>query len=102
MVSKSDREIIWSLSAFKKYEEILHWHKTNSQTGPKIVKESIEKTLKTISKNPLIFEMDHLKNEPEKSVRFFVVCNIRVSYSITESKINILRLRHTSQEPLEF
>jgi plasmid stabilization system protein ParE len=55
-------------------------------------------------KNPYLFEADKLKDPPDAAFRAFIVFSYRVSYQIVaESKeIRILRIRHTSQEPLGY
>ena len=69
-----------------------------------IVKSAIIARLDLIKTNPLICELDKLKDSPNKEFRAFVVFSYRVTYQIkNDSKeIRVLRIRHTSREPLGY
>jgi mRNA-degrading endonuclease RelE of RelBE toxin-antitoxin system len=60
--------------------------------------------LDDLKKNPLIFEIDRLKDNPNKEFRAFIIFNYRITYQIKEAtkEIRILRIRHTSREPLGY
>lgn len=53
-------------------------------------------------KNPFIFEHDRFKFDNDGSFRAFEEFKYRVAYKITEDQIRILRIRHTSREPIEY
>ncbi len=53
--------------------------------------------------NPLLFQPDPLRNENDGSFRSFFVSNYRITYAIIDrEKIAVLRIRHTSREPLSY
>ncbi|MBK6339902.1 MAG: type II toxin-antitoxin system RelE/ParE family toxin [Bacteroidetes bacterium] len=55
-------------------------------------------------KNALIFETDKLKDPQSKEFRTFVVYSYRITYQIKVDtrEIRVIRIRHTSREPLGF
>ncbi|MBK7183963.1 MAG: type II toxin-antitoxin system RelE/ParE family toxin [Bacteroidetes bacterium] len=75
-----------------------------SSLAPKIVKEGVLSRLNDVKKNALIFELDKLKDTPNKEFRAFVVYSYRVTYQIKSDtrEIRVLRVRHTSREPLGY
>ncbi len=101
---KSSFKLIWDRKALDHFKEILKYLENQSEQAPKIVKSAIVSRLEAISKNPLISEQDQLKQVPNCDFRAFVVLNYRVSYQIksAEKEIRILRIRHTSREPLGY
>ena len=104
MVKSVAFKIIWDIEAFKQFKEILSYLKDQSNDAPKIVKNEILERAKLIKLNPSIFEIDKLKEIPSEDFRAFVVFSYRVTYQIKseEREIRILRIRHTSREPLEY
>lgn len=104
MVKRSSFKIIWDRNALDNFKEILEYLEKHSTQAPKIVKGAIVSRLEVIKKNPFITELDKLKDSPNKDFRAFIVFNFRVTYQIkTETKeIRILRIRHTSKEPLGY
>lgn len=48
-----------------------------------------------------MFEPDELKTNNDESYRAFIVYSYRISYRFIENKNLILRIRHTSRNPLE-
>ncbi|MBK6640636.1 MAG: type II toxin-antitoxin system RelE/ParE family toxin [Bacteroidia bacterium] len=97
-------KIVWDRNALDHFKEILNFLEKQSHQAPKIVKSAIIARLNLIKINPLICELDKLKNSPNKEFRAFVVFSYRVTYQIkTDAKeIRILRIKHTSQEPLGY
>jgi len=60
--------------------------------------------LDDVKKNALIFEIDKLKDTPNKEFRAFVIYSYRITYQIKvdTKEIRVIRIRHTSQEPLGY
>jgi addiction module RelE/StbE family toxin len=104
MVKPVSFKIIWDRKALDNFKEILTYLEKQSVQAPKIVKEAIISRLEVIKNNPLIAESDKLKNPSNKDFRALVIFSYRVTYQIkTDIKeIRILRIRHTSREPLGY
>jgi len=104
MVKSSSLKISWDRKALDNLKEILSYLAKQDTQAPKIVKSAIISRLDIIKTNPLICELDKLKDPIHKNFRAFVVFSYRVTYQIkSETKeLRVLRVRHTSREPLEY
>lgn len=104
MVKSLPYRIVWDRKALDDFKEILVYLEKQSIQAPKIVKSSIFTRLDIIKTNPLIAEVDKLKNSPNKEFRAFVVYSYRVTYQLKKEvgEIRVLRIRHTSREPLGY
>lgn len=99
MVKK--RDIEWTPLALADFKEILTYYKKRSPQGYKLVKKAILDTLETVSKSPTAFVKDDLKKPADDAIRTFTVYHTRLVYLVTSKTIVVLRIRHTSREPLE-
>jgi len=104
MVKTTSHTIVWDKVALNNFKDILDFLYKQSPQAPKIVKEGILSRLNDIKKNALIFEIDKLKDAPNKEYRAFLIYSYRITYQIKTStkEIYILRVRHTSREPLGY
>jgi plasmid stabilization system protein ParE len=97
-------KIVWDRQALDNLKEILVYLEKQSKQAPKIIKSNILENLEHIKTNPLTFEVDKLKEKPNKEFRAFFVYSYRVTYQINIDlkEIRVLRVRHTSREPLGY
>jgi plasmid stabilization system protein ParE len=104
MVKSKQMAIIWDGFALIEFQEILEYLSGRSDIAPKLVKKTVLANIKLISKSPLIFETDKLKTKLDPNFRAFSVYNYRITYQIVfdKNEIRILRIRHTSREPLGY
>ena len=104
MVKPKSFKIVWDRKALDHFIDILTYLEKQNSQAPKIVKEGIVTRLNVIKTNPLICELDKLKYPPDKEFRAFVVFSYRITYQINSDKneIRVLRIRHTSREPLGY
>lgn len=104
MVKSLSFRIVWDRKALDHFKDILEYLEKQSKQAPKIVKAAIIARLELIKTNPLITELDKLKDSPNKEFRAFVVFSYRVTYQIKSDtkEIRVLRVRHTSREPLGY
>lgn len=96
--------IIWSKFAIKHTEDIHKYILENSKSL-RIADSLVDKILtssETLSNQPELYPLDKLKQQNNGSYRAYEIFNYRISYRILKSKIRILRVRHTSREPLEY
>lgn len=104
MVKKKVYKIVWDRKALDELKHQLDYISKQSEQAPKIVKESILARLKVLKSDPLLYEADKLKDDKDENYRAFIVYSYRVTYQIKESvsELRIIRIRHTSREPLDY
>ena len=97
-------KIVWDRQALDHFKEILIYLDKQSKQASKVVKVAILEKLEHIKTNPLSYELDKLKDTPNKDFRAFIVFSYRVTYQIKSDvkEVRVLRLRHTSREPLGY
>lgn len=104
MVKSSSYKLVWDSTALDHLKNILEYLEKQSNQAPKIVKKAILERLVLVQKNPLASEVDKLKDPMDGDFRSFVVFSYRVTYQIKidNKEIRVLRVRHTSREPLGY
>jgi plasmid stabilization system protein ParE len=104
MTKQKSYTIIWDRIALDDFKGVLDYLSKQSSQAPKIVRKGVISRLGEIEKNPLIFEIDKLKEYPNEEFRAFVIYNIRITYQVkvVTKEIRILRIRHSSREPLGY
>jgi len=95
-------KIVWDKDAKaqlkKSYNRILK----ESYQGAETVKNGILDAVDEIPEQPYRYPADRFKTDNPGNYRAFELYSYRVAYKITEDSIQILRVRHIKQEPLEF
>ena len=95
--------LVWDKVALNQLKEIYDNLKTGDNlVYAKEVKNSVLKTCKELLENPNLYEQDRFKSDNDGSFRAFEKFKYRVAYKITVKQIRILRVRHTSREPIEY
>ncbi|MDX2174002.1 MAG: type II toxin-antitoxin system RelE/ParE family toxin [Bacteroidota bacterium] len=104
MVKKKVFKIVWDVKALNDFKEILEYLGNKDPQAPKIVKQGVLSRLTVIKTDAFIYEADKLKENINKEFRAFVVYSYRVTYQIKieTTEIRIIRIRHTSREPLGY
>jgi plasmid stabilization system protein ParE len=104
MIKQKSYTLVWDRIALNHFKEILDYLSKQSSQAPGIVREGVISRIDDAKKNPHIFEIDKLKDSPDKDFRAFVIYNYRITYQIKEAskEIRILRIRHTSREPFGY
>lgn len=104
MINPKPYTIIWDRIALDDFKDILDYLSKQSFQATKIVREGVLFRLNEIKTNPLLFELDKLKDDPNNEFRAFVIYNLRITYQIKPAakEIRILRIRHSSREPLGY
>ena len=104
MVKTKSWKIVWDLEALDQFKEVLGHLSEQSSQAPRIVKKAILDQIVQIKENPLIFEVDKLKTPKDNNFRAFIAFSYRVTYQVNtdKSEVRILRIRHTSREPLGY
>jgi plasmid stabilization system protein ParE len=104
MVKASSLKVVWDVEALNQFKEILTYLQEQSKQAPKIVKKAIIDRINQIQDNPLTCESDKLRSPTDSNFRAFIVFSYRVTYQVKlkTKEIRILRVRHTSREPLGY
>jgi addiction module RelE/StbE family toxin len=102
MVKTKKYDVIWSENAKFQLKEIYLFIKKDSEKSAKDVKNKILASTKILGTGKEIFKADVLKVNNNGIYRAYIIYSYRIVYKIDEDKINILRIRHTSREPLEY
>ena len=99
----SSRVLVWDKIALKHLKEIYDYYKNQNNLDFAVeIKNTILKTAEDLISNPYLYEQDRFKIENDDSFRAFEKLGYRISYKIAENQIRILRLRHTSREPVKY
>lgn len=99
----ANRVLVWDKIALDHLKEIYDSLKTGDNLNfANKIKNTVLKTAKELLDNPYIYEQDRYKFDNDGSFRAFVKFKYRVAYKITETQIRIIRVRHTSREPIEY
>ena len=99
MVTK--KQLVWDKEALSELKEAYDYLKKKSLTAAKKVKKSIIETAKELPNHPEVYSLDRFKKGNKDNYRAFEKYSYRVTYRIKEKEIRILRVHHTSREPLK-
>ena len=102
MVEKKQRRIIWDDEAKLYLKQAIQYIKQESPQGAETVKRAILEHVAVLKNDALIYESDRFKTNNDGSYRAVTVFSYRITYKITDSQILILRVRHTSQNPIKY
>jgi plasmid stabilization system protein ParE len=96
--------VIWERGALEEFKMILTYLHNQSLNASRIVKLKMLNRVELLKSNPRLAEADKLKSDPNANFHAFVVFSYRLTYQIIEEekRIRILRIRHTSKEPLNY
>ena len=98
------KTVIWSRLALSQTEIIQKRILKDSKS-----KEIVNKVINAIfdssdilETHPELYKLDRFKINNNRTYRAYEVYSYRISYRVLKSKVRILRVRHTSREPLEY
>ena len=95
-------KIVWRKKAL---EELNNIYKSIKKTSPQSAIKVIDEILTTTDKlelYPQIYPLDRFKIGNDGTFRSFEKYSYRITYRVLKTEISILRVRHTSREPLEY
>jgi plasmid stabilization system protein ParE len=102
MVQKKIKQIIWSKNAETQYFEILEYLFEEAPQAIEIVANALLDMIESLSSQYNNYPLDRFKKNNDGSFKTAIVFSYRISYQISENNVTILRIRHTSREPLSF
>ncbi len=97
---KKKRSIRWDDEAKLYFKQAIQYIKQESPQGAATVKQAILEHVEVLKDDAGIYEADRFKIDNDGSYRAVTVYSYRITYKITSSQILILRVRHTSQDPI--
>ena len=100
MVRKKSCKVVWSETATSQLKEIYRYIKKDSEAAARHVKSKILESTKILGTDSQVYQSDILKDNNRGNYRAYIVFSYRISYKIEDDYVLILRVRHTSREPL--
>ncbi|OFX42850.1 MAG: hypothetical protein A2046_03650 [Bacteroidetes bacterium GWA2_30_7] len=95
-------KVAWRNEAVVHFNEILEYLQKESENAAFIVGNAILDEVEALSLFETAHPLDRFKINNDGNYRAFIVYNYRISYFIENNTIYILRIRHTSREPLRY
>ena len=96
--------VIWSKSALNQTEKI-HKRILKGSKSLNVADKVINRLFASsdiLENHPEVYNLDRFKKKNNGTYRAYEVYSYRISYRILKDEIRILRVRHTSREPLEY
>jgi plasmid stabilization system protein ParE len=98
----AERSVSWDKTALQQFIAAIEYiAKDSLQNAEKVHSEIIQK-IELLPARPEIYPPDKYKMYNDGSFRAFELHRLRVAYYIDVDIIRILRIRHTSLEPLPY
>lgn len=98
----SKKKIVWDKKAIIYFSEAIRYIRKDSPQNAEKVKKEILKEIRMLAKKPEIHNPDKYKSHNKGNYRAFELFRFRISYLVKENEIIITRIRHTSQQPMEY
>ena len=93
---------VWTPKASAELKKAFEYISQDSPTNALRVISTIVDIADKIALQPEIFPVDKYKKNNDGSWRAFEKYRYRISYHIMKNEIHIVRMRHTSQSPLNY
>ena|ERR1035437_9871104 len=100
-MAKKKITVAWRKEASNHFYELLEYLHLESATAVSVVGNAILDEIENIAIHPTTHPLDRFKKHNDGNYRACIVYSYRISYYEDGSTIYILRIRHTSREPLE-
>ena len=95
-------QVVWTNRARKNLKQVYDYIREDSPQNAYKVVEAISTAVYKAIKNPEVYRPDKYKINNDGSYRAFEKHRYRVVYRFNKDTIRVLRVRHTSQEPLKY
>lgn len=100
--SQIKRSILWDGEARLYFKQAIQFIRQESPQGAITVKRTILERVANLKYDAEIYEADRFKLDNDGSYRAFTVFSYRITYKVSLTQILILRVRHTSQNPINY
>lgn len=94
-------KVVWDSEALSQLQKIYEYLKENSVGSAEKVRKVILEEIRKLPNHPEAYSLDRFKVDNNGSYRAFEKYRYRISYRVMETEIRILRVRHTSRNPLK-
>ena len=98
----ANRRIGWDKHALRQFNKAILYIAEDSVQNAENVRADILEKIEALLSHPEIYPLDKYKLDNDGSYRAFELHRLRVAYFIGLDIIRILRVRHTSREPLKY
>jgi plasmid stabilization system protein ParE len=98
----SVRKINWDKQPVTYFKELVRYIRKDSPKNAEKVKKDILRSIKDLVQKPEVHPPDKFRKNNKGNYRAFELHRIRIAYRVKENEIIIVRMRHTSQEPLKY
>lgn len=95
-------KIIWPPISQQQLRDAYNHIKKDSLQNADKVRKAIAAATNTLSNHPLKHPLDKYKVNNDGNFRAFELYHFRIAYQITQAAIVIVRVRHSSMEPLNY
>lgn len=96
------REVKWPSRAQKQLEKAYQYILKKSYQNAEKVKADILASTRKLADHPEHHPPDKYRSNNDDSFRAYEVHHYRIAYQVKEKEIVIVRVRHTSMEPLTY
>ena len=96
------RTIVWDVEAESYLESAIKFIRKDSPQNAETVKGKILDSISDLISTPEKHPLDKYHHNKKGLYRAFEIYRFRIAYSASETEIKIIRIRHTSQEPLDY
>jgi plasmid stabilization system protein ParE len=97
-----NRRISWDIQALKQFNKAILYIAEDSIQNAENVRGQVLEKIEELVTHPEIYPPDKYKTDNDGNYRAFELHRLRVAYYISTNIIRILRVRHTSREPLTY
>ncbi|MBS1496841.1 MAG: type II toxin-antitoxin system RelE/ParE family toxin [Bacteroidetes bacterium] len=94
--------IKWNLAAVKQFDKAIEYIASISVQNAQKVETGLINAIQKIAQQPEFYPRDKYKLNNDGSFRAFELHRYRISYRYIKKEIRILRVRHTSMNPLPY
>ena len=95
-------QVLWRKGALYHLDKNCNYISKSSLKSAKNVRDTIFEIAEKLKENPKIYPLDKYRKNNKGDIRAFEKFSLRIAYQITEKQIRIIRVRHTSRDPLEY
>ncbi len=93
------KEVIWPLKTQNQLAQIVKYITLDSYQNAEKIKNEILASTRKLAVNEAMHPLDKYKRDNDGSFRAYELHHYRIAYRITEKKIIIVRIRHSSMVP---